>query len=66
MLKISVIREIQIKTIIIHLYSPTLIAKKKKKKNLNIPSAIQGIEQLEIPFVTGHSAKLYNHLRTIW
>ena len=32
MLKISVIREIQIKTIIIHLYSPTLIAKKKKKK----------------------------------
>lgn len=33
MLKITVIRETQIKTTVIYLYLPTLIAKKKKKKN---------------------------------
>lgn len=49
MLKITVIRETQIKTTVIYLYLPTLIAKKKKKKTLNIPSAIQGTEELEIP-----------------
>lgn len=48
MLKITVIRETQIKTTVIYLYLPTLRAKKKKKK-LNIPSAIQGTEELEIP-----------------